>query len=139
MVVARSCQPHRLAMKVNVSDDEWKHHDYAIYRGALEGFVATAALTIPGFYYLHRKSAWYRSLPFPLRVASVVIVVAPFTSIQAERRSLEFERKQWYVGMFVPPVPLTRSRRIRQVGFRKTRTGSRRGRGRGPVQRTFHY
>lgn len=84
-------------MKVNVSDEEWKLLDSVVLRGALEGAVASAAVAVPSFYYLHRKSAWYRSLPLPLRVAGVVMVVAPFTSIQAERRSLEFERKRWCV------------------------------------------
>ncbi|KAF8554497.1 hypothetical protein OG21DRAFT_1484609 [Imleria badia] len=82
-------------MKVNVSAEEWQLLDSVVLRGALEGAVASAALAVPGFYYLHRKSAWYRSLPLPLRVAGVVMVVAPFTSIQAERRSLEFERNRW--------------------------------------------
>jgi hypothetical protein len=82
-------------MKVNVSDEEWRLVESVMFRGALEGAVASAAVAIPGFYYLHRKSAWYRSLPLPLRVAGVVMVVAPLTSIQAERRSLEFERRQW--------------------------------------------
>jgi hypothetical protein len=97
-------------MKVNVSDEEWRLVESVMFRGALEGAVASAAVAIPGFYYLHRKSAWYRSLPLPLRVAGVVMVVAPLTSIQAERRSLEFERRQWCV-MFAPHVQLlTRSR-----------------------------
>ncbi|KAH0828672.1 hypothetical protein J3R83DRAFT_3039 [Lanmaoa asiatica] len=82
-------------MKVNVSAEEWKLLDSALLRGTLEGAVASAAVAIPGFYYLHRRSAWYRSLPFPLRVAGAVMVVVPVTSIQAERRSLEFERKRW--------------------------------------------
>lgn len=84
-------------MKVNVSHDEWQGVDAAILRGALEGALTSAAVAIPGFYLLHRRSAWYRTLPLPLRVAGVVMVVAPFTSIQAERRSLAFERQQWYV------------------------------------------
>ncbi|KAG8221520.1 hypothetical protein J3R82DRAFT_1735 [Butyriboletus roseoflavus] len=82
-------------MKVNISADEWKDHDSAVFRGALEGFVASAAVAVPGFYYLHRRSAWYRSLPLPLRVAGVVLIVGPYTSMKAEWRSLEFERKQW--------------------------------------------
>lgn len=90
-------------MKVNVSDEEWRLLDSAVLRGALEGASASAALAIPSFYYLHRKSAWYRSLPLPLRVAGVVMVVAPFTSIQAERRSLEFERRQWWAHVWVGP------------------------------------
>ena len=84
-------------MKVNVSEEEWQLVNSVILRGALEGAVVSAAVAIPGFYYLHRRSAWYRSLPLPLRVAGVVMVVAPLTSIQAERRSLEFERKRWCV------------------------------------------
>lgn len=84
-------------MKVNVSDEEWNNLHSAILRGTLEGAAASAAVAIPSFYYLHRKSAWYRSLPLPLRVAGVVLIVVPFTSIQAERRSLEFDRKQWCV------------------------------------------
>lgn len=82
-------------MKVNVSDEEWQVFDSVVLRGALEGAAASAAVALPSFYYLYRRSAWYRSLPLPLRVAGVVMVVAPITSIQAERRSLEFERKQW--------------------------------------------
>ena len=82
-------------MKVNITNEEWQHLDSAIVRGACEGLLVSSALAIPGFYLLHRRSAWYRSLPLPLRVAGVVMVVAPFTSIQAERRSIEFDRKQW--------------------------------------------
>lgn len=82
-------------MKVDISQEEWRRLDSAVLRGALEGAVASASVALPGFYYLHRRSAWYRSLPLPLRVAGVVMVVAPFTSIQAERRSLEFERNRW--------------------------------------------
>ncbi|KAG9311451.1 hypothetical protein JVU11DRAFT_8566 [Chiua virens] len=82
-------------MKVNVSSEEWQHLDSTVWRGALEGAITGAAVSIPSFYFLYRRSSWYRSLPFPLRVAGVVMVMAPLTSIQAERRSLEFERKQW--------------------------------------------
>lgn len=124
-------------MKVNVSEEEWKLFESVIFRGALEGAVASAAVSIPGFYYLHRKSAWYRSLPLPLRVAGVVMVVAPLTSIQAERRSLEFERKQWCVVIRVraarPTADPIAGLWIWQVGFRKTRTGSRCGGRRSPV------
>lgn len=84
-------------MKVDVSDDEWRLLDSAVLRGALEGALASTALAVPSFYYLYRKSPWYRSLPLPLRVAGVVMIVAPVTSIQAERRSLAFERKRWCV------------------------------------------
>ncbi|KAG6373065.1 hypothetical protein JVT61DRAFT_1832 [Boletus reticuloceps] len=82
-------------MKVNVTEQDWNHLDAAVWRGALEGALTSAAIAVPSFYYLHRRSAWYRSLPFSLRVAGVVMVVAPWTSIQAERRSLEFERARW--------------------------------------------
>jgi len=82
-------------MKVDVTEQDWKHLDAVVWRGALEGALTSAAVAIPSFYYLHRRSAWYRSLPFSLRVAGVVMVVAPMTSIQAERRSLAFERARW--------------------------------------------
>ena len=80
-------------MKVKIANEEWQHLDTAIIRGACEGLLASFA--IPGFYLLHRRSAWYRSLLLPLRTAGVVIVVAPFTSIQTERRSIEFDWRQW--------------------------------------------
>lgn len=124
----------RTVMKVGVSDEEWKVLDSIVWRGALEGAFASAAVAIPGFYYLHRKSAWYRSLTLPLRVAGVVLIVVPFTSIQAERRSLQYERTHWCVHIRVSfhlsKVRLTRSC---QVGFRKARAGSCRGGRRGPV------
>lgn len=86
-----------LAMKVNITDEQWKSLDAAMLYGALEGAAVSSAISIPAFYYLHRRSAWYRSLPFSIRVASVIIVVGPILTIQAERRSLEYDRTQWCV------------------------------------------
>jgi len=82
-------------MKVNITEEQWKSLDSAMFRGALEGAAISSAISIPAFYFLYRRSPWYRSLPFPLRVASVVIVVGPILTIQAERRSLEYDRTQW--------------------------------------------
>ncbi|KAI9462275.1 hypothetical protein HD554DRAFT_2176030 [Boletus coccyginus] len=60
-------------MKVDVSQEKSGNAWTRPYcRGALEGAVASASVALPGFYYLHRRSAWYRSLPLPLRVAGVV-------------------------------------------------------------------
>lgn len=87
-------------MKVNVTDQEWRLLDTAVLRGALEGFVVSTALAVPASFLLHKRSAWYRALPLSLRVAGVVMLVAPATSIQAERRSLAFDRSQWCVAPF---------------------------------------
>ncbi|KAF9223162.1 hypothetical protein BS17DRAFT_782455 [Gyrodon lividus] len=85
-------------MKVNVTEAEWQGHDAAVIRGAAEGFLGTLAFAIPTSLYLNRKWAYYRSLPLPLKVAGMVIMVAPAVSIQAERRSLQFDRTITWSG-----------------------------------------
>ena len=65
--------------------------------------MASVMFTLGGSYYLQRNFAAYRNLPASLKALGVVIVVAPAVTIQAERRSLRFERDRWYVDInFLP-------------------------------------
>jgi hypothetical protein len=68
-----------------------------VRRGALEGGAVGGMLALGGSYYLQRTFAAYRNLPTSLKALGVVIVVAPAITIQAERRSLQFERERWCV------------------------------------------
>ena len=44
---------------------------------------------------MHRRWAYYRSLPIQLKALGVVMVVAPLYAIQAERRGVEFDKSTW--------------------------------------------
>lgn len=72
-------------------------------KGALEGAVASGILALGGSYYLQRTFTAYRNLPLSLKALGVVIVVAPAITVQAERRSLEFDRGRWYVDFGLNP------------------------------------
>jgi len=82
-------------MKI-VSKEEFDAHERATLRGAVEGLAAGLAISLPGSYFLHRRWAYYRSLPISLKALGVVIAVAPMYAIQAERRGIEFDRSQWH-------------------------------------------
>ncbi|KAN0097597.1 hypothetical protein V8E55_002043 [Tylopilus felleus] len=84
-----------LAMRVNLSKNELKEHRAATIRGALEGGLIATGLAFPTFYLLNRRSSYYRSLPFPIKLIGGAIIVAPLVTIQAEKRSLEFENQHW--------------------------------------------
>ncbi|KAF8239008.1 hypothetical protein L208DRAFT_1240050, partial [Tricholoma matsutake] len=74
---------------------ELTQHNGAVRKGALEGAVASGILALGGSYYLQRTFTAYRNLPLSLKALGVVIVVAPAITVQAERRSLEFDRGRW--------------------------------------------
>lgn len=66
-------------------------------RGGLEGGLIGTGIAFPTFYLLNRRSSYYRSLPFAIKLLGGAIVVAPLVTIQAEKRSLEFDRQHWWV------------------------------------------
>ncbi|KAG6334759.1 hypothetical protein ID866_4336 [Astraeus odoratus] len=84
-------------MKI-LTEEQVAGHNGAIFRGAAEGLVGSAALALPAFYALNRKWAYYRSLPLTLKCMGAVMVIAPCISIQAERRGLEFDREVNWTG-----------------------------------------
>ena len=84
-------------MKI-LTEEQVAGHNVAIFRGAAEGLLCTAALAIPASFLLNRRWTYYRSLPLSLKVLGAVMIIAPLTSIQAERRGLEFDREvNWFV------------------------------------------
>lgn len=74
-----------------VTQEDLKGHDAATLRGAIEGIVASSAVAIPSSFYLHRRWAYYRSLPMPIKVLGIVLVVAPAFAVQAERRGVQYD------------------------------------------------
>ncbi|KAH7890440.1 hypothetical protein F5I97DRAFT_1799759 [Phlebopus sp. FC_14] len=82
-------------MKVGVSAEEMQGYNAAIVRGATEGFFSSLAFAAPASFLLHRRWAYYRALPLPLKFMGTVMVIAPCVSIQAERRGLEYDRLHW--------------------------------------------
>ena len=64
-------------------------------RGALEGGLIGTGIAFPIFYLLNRRSSYYRSVPFPIKLLGGVIIVAPLVTIRAEKRSLEFDHQHW--------------------------------------------
>lgn len=93
-------------MKILTEEQVTGHND-AIFRGAAEGLLGTAAFAIPASFLLNRRWTYYRSLPLSLKVLGAVMVIAPLTSIQAERRGLEFDREvNWYVAVDPQALPV---------------------------------
>ncbi|KIM54903.1 hypothetical protein SCLCIDRAFT_17520 [Scleroderma citrinum Foug A] len=84
-------------MKI-LTEEQVAGHNVAIFRGAAEGLLCTAALAIPASFLLNRRWTYYRSLPLSLKVLGAVMIIAPLTSIQAERRGLEFDREVNWTG-----------------------------------------
>ncbi|KAF5332013.1 hypothetical protein D9758_014573 [Tetrapyrgos nigripes] len=82
-------------MKLDVTEEQLKEHSAAVRRGAFEGTVASGALAGAASWYAHRRYPAYRQLPLSLKVLAATIFIAPCLSIQAERRSLEYEQSQW--------------------------------------------
>ncbi|KAI6038525.1 hypothetical protein EDC04DRAFT_3141444 [Pisolithus marmoratus] len=84
-------------MKI-ITQEQLAGHNDAIYRGATEGFLGSAAFAIPASFILNRRWAYYRTLPLPLKVMGAVLIIGPCVSIQAERRGLEFDREVNWTG-----------------------------------------
>ncbi|KAF8450682.1 hypothetical protein L210DRAFT_274164 [Boletus edulis BED1] len=82
-------------LKVSLSEDELRQHRAATIRGALTGGLIGAGIAFPTFYLLIRRSSYYRAFPFPIKLLGSIIVVAPLVVIQAEKKSLEFDRQHW--------------------------------------------
>ncbi|THV08190.1 hypothetical protein K435DRAFT_740117 [Dendrothele bispora CBS 962.96] len=82
-------------MKLDLTEEQLKEHSAAVRRGALEGTVVSGAVAGVGTWYAQRRWPAYRQLPLSLKVLAATIIVAPCLSIQAERRSLEYEQSQW--------------------------------------------
>ncbi|KAF8676129.1 hypothetical protein AX14_004998 [Amanita brunnescens Koide BX004] len=78
-----------------LTENQIREHEAASRRGALEGAAAGAAIATSSGWYLNRRWATYRNLPFSLKVLGGVIIVAPLLAIRAERRGLEYDRSQW--------------------------------------------
>lgn len=85
-------------MKI-LTEEQVTGHNTAIFRGAAEGFLGSAVFFIPACYALNRKWAYYRTLPLTLKVLGAVMLIAPITSIQAERRGLEFDRDVHWLSL----------------------------------------
>ena len=77
------------------SQQELQGHANATFRGGVEGTAASLAVAVPVSYILHRRWAYYRSLPLSIKVLGVVLAVGPAFAIQAERRGVEFDRSTW--------------------------------------------
>lgn len=84
-------------MKI-LTEEQAAGHNVAIFRGAAEGLLGSVAFVVPTSFLLNRRWTYYRSLPLPLKAFGTVMIIAPLTSIQAERRGLEFDREvNWFV------------------------------------------
>lgn len=67
----------------------------AAIRGAVEGTVMGAAVTLPSFYILNRQWPYFRSLPLQLKTLAAIIIILPTTAIRAEHRMIDYERSHW--------------------------------------------
>ncbi|KAI6152349.1 mitochondrion protein, partial [Pisolithus tinctorius] len=67
----------------------------AVIRGAVEGTVMGAAVTLPSFYILNRQWPYFRSLPLQLKTLAAIIIILPTTAIRAEHRMIDYERSHW--------------------------------------------
>ncbi|KAJ3753785.1 hypothetical protein EV360DRAFT_52849, partial [Lentinula raphanica] len=81
--------------QIDVTEEQLIGHSKAVRRGAIEGTVAGLAFSGAVSYYAHRRIPAYRTLPLSLKALGPVILIAPLLSIQAERRSLEYDESQW--------------------------------------------
>lgn len=72
-----------------------REHSKAVRRGAIEGAIAGAILSGGATYYAHNRIPAYRALPISLKALGPIILIAPLLSIQAERRSLQYDESQW--------------------------------------------
>ncbi len=64
-------------------------------RGGLEGTAIATAITVPGYYLLHRSLPAFRQLPLPLKAFGITVVAVPCIIINAEKAGEAYERSQW--------------------------------------------
>lgn len=79
---------------MNEADDLDLRHQNEVAKGGAIGFGLGLATSLPASYLLHRRWPYYRALPPSLKALGVVMVVAPWTVIEAERRSMAYEEEQ---------------------------------------------
>ncbi|KAG8897079.1 Platinum sensitivity protein [Tulasnella sp. 403] len=77
-----------------LTQEEAQAHQYVVVKGGAKGFALALATSLSASYLLHKRWAYYRSLPPSLKALGVVMVVAPWTVIEAERQSGFFELEQ---------------------------------------------
>ncbi|KAF9028617.1 hypothetical protein BDP27DRAFT_915460 [Rhodocollybia butyracea] len=82
-------------MKIDVTEEQMREHSKAVRRGAIEGTIAGSILSGGATYYAHTRIPAYRALPMSLKALGPIILIAPLLSIQAERRSLQYDESQW--------------------------------------------
>ncbi|KAL5508457.1 RCF2_1 [Sanghuangporus vaninii] len=74
-----------------VSEEDIKNYEKSTVRGMVEGFIGGTIASSAGFYMLHRRSRYYRSLPLTIKALGFVMVIAPAVAAQAERRGLQYD------------------------------------------------
>jgi len=77
-----------------VTQEEADAHQRAVVKGGLKGAGLGLATSIPASYFLQRRWPYYRALPPSLKALGVIMVVAPWTVIEAERQGMFFEDEQ---------------------------------------------
>ncbi|KAH8113326.1 hypothetical protein DFH11DRAFT_1705407 [Phellopilus nigrolimitatus] len=81
-----------------VTQEDIDNHSKQTLRGMTEGAAASLAVAVPGSFYLHRRWAYYRSLPITIKALGVVLVVAPCIAAQAERRGVQYDMEHNWSG-----------------------------------------
>jgi len=82
-------------MKVDVTEEQLAAHSAAVRRGAIEGAGLGTAIAGTAAFIAHRRIPAYRTLPLSLKALGSILVIAPLLSIQAERRSIQYDESQW--------------------------------------------
>ncbi|KAH8834145.1 hypothetical protein DL96DRAFT_1550978 [Flagelloscypha sp. PMI_526] len=78
-----------------LTEEQFRAHRNATYRGALEGAAVSGAIGGLGLALANRRLPQIRALPPTIKTLGIIILVAPCLSIQAERRGLEYDHSQW--------------------------------------------
>jgi hypothetical protein len=86
---------YRSVLQIDLTEEQLAAHSRVVRRGAIEGAAAGLLIAGAGSLYAYRRIPSYRNLPLSLKALGPVIVVAPLLSIQAERRSIQYEESQW--------------------------------------------
>jgi len=81
-------------MKIITREDLSAHRSATIV-GGLQGAAIASAITIPGYFFLQRRSAMFRALPPPMKAFMGVTVIVPFVTIMGEKAGERFDRAQW--------------------------------------------